>query len=235
MDKLKQELEKNDASRNKIKTPKSSGRSKSVKNPAVNISRSKSKDVKVKAYKGALKSAKAIQKDASLNSAKAEQFIQDTKKYFKKNGELKKSVSNKQKRELNDIISKYKEHGTPTKSKVKKQQKKALDTARQRGTYSNKKEQNRLINTMNNPAVKGLIQKGMDSDQIVSLLKTFDHITASQFNKAAEYMLAKMESGVPEEAIQFLSQDDAYMALEEYLADSYGYNEDEDEEDIPFL
>lgn len=238
MKKLTQELDKNKLDTNKISTPKSKSTRSSTASGTAKIPKASGKSNKVKAanYKSAYKSAKAIEADKDLTSDKASKFLEDIKPYINKNGELRKNISKKRLEEFNEIVNEYKSSkgGASTKSKAKRQKRKALEKARERGTYSTKKEQNRVIDVMSSDAVKGLISKGMDSDQIVSLMKTFDHLTPKDFVDAAEYMLNKMESDIPEEAAGFLDQDDAYMELEEYLADMYGYDED-DEEDIPFL
>lgn len=181
-------------------------------------------------YKQALINARAIQNDKSLNSEKTDKFITDVAPFLTKKGNLRKGLSKKKQEEFNKLVSDYKASGTPSKSKLKKQKKKALETGKERGTFANASEQNRLIDVFSQPAVKGLLNKGMDSQQIVSLTKTFKKVTANEFNKVAQHLLNKMEADTPKEASDFLSQDDAYMELETYLYDQFGY----DDEDVPF-
>lgn len=186
----------------------------------------------VVSYKRALLSAKAIERDKTLQSEKAEQFISDISPFLTKKGEVRKNLSNAKKEQFNKIVSAYKETG-PTVKKVKEWKKNIYEKGKSQGYFSSKAGQKKFTNVMNSDAVKGLINKGMDSDQIVTLFKTFSHVSAKQIIGAAEHLLNKMEHDVPEEARPYLSQDDAYMELEEFLADRYGY--DQDDEEIPFI
>lgn len=192
-----------------------------------------SKKVKgVVSYKRELISAKAIEKAKTLQSEKAEQFISDLAPFLTKNGEVRKNLSATKREQFNRIVSEYKQNA-PTMKKVKEWKQNIYEKGKQQGFFSSKAGQRKFTNVMNSDAVKGLIQKGMDSDQIVTLFKTFSHVSAKNIINAAEHLLDKMEHDVPEEAQQYLDQDDAYMELSDFLAEQFGY--DVDDEEIPFI
>lgn len=237
MKKLTQELDKNKLDTNKISTPKtkSTRSSKASGTAKLKASSSKKATIKTESYKSTLKSAQAVSKKTSYQNEKASKFIEDISPYLTKKGEVRKNLSKAKKEQFNRLVREYKESG-PTAKKVREWKKNSYEKGKSQGFYESKAGQRKFLNVMNSDAVKGIIKKGMDSDQIVTLYKTFDHLTAKNITDAIEHIKNKMEHDVPDEARTYLSQDDAYMAIEEYLAEKYGYKEnDEDDEEIPFI
>lgn len=188
----------------------------------------------VVSYKRALINAKAIQKDSALKGEKEEKFLSDISPFLTKKGVVRKNLSKKRQEEFNKLVTEYKETAKSRKQIYEERQEKALSKAKSRGTYSDKAGQKKTVNVFKSDAVKGLINNyGFDSEQIVSLMKTFNNLSAKQIVGGAKHLLNKLEHDTPEEARDFLTVDDAYLELEEYLADKYGYP-DTDDEEIPF-
>lgn len=187
----------------------------------------------VVSYKRALISAKAIQNDKALESEKAEKFLSDISPFLTKKGEVRKNLSKKKQEEFNKLVKEYKgKSGAPTKAKIKKQQSKAIATGKQRGTFANKQEYNRSLELFKNPAIKGLMNNGLSSQQVVTLQKTFSNVSTEKISQVAHHLLNRMENDTPAEALGYLDQDDAYLLLEEALANEFGYPDINEE--IPF-
>ena len=188
------------------------------------------KDKQVVAYKRALISAKAIQKDKALESEKAEQFLIDIQPYLTKKGVVRKNLSKKKVEQFNKLIEDYKKHGTPTKAKVKKKVKKASATAIDKGYVQNEKQYKNLANIFQTDGVKSLIKGGyVDSDTIIVMAATLTTVTPDLVNKAAKKILSDLEDRTPAEAREALDQDDVYQLLIEELQ-----NINEEDEEIPF-
>lgn len=241
MDKLKQEPEKNDASRNKIKTPKSSGRSKSVKSPAVKVQNKSTKKINTVAYKRALTSARAIQRSEKVNSDKAEKFLSDISPYLNKKGELKGNLSNKKRSEFNQLVSQYKgENATPTVKKLIAREKKQREGLVKKGTLSDendvktqKEHQRDVINMFKLKTIQKALKSGLiSSDQVVDSMKTYKKVSGTAIVRAAREAKAEYKRTLPKEARAAKLKPDDYNTL---LDDILNQNlEQYTEEDIPF-
>lgn len=236
MNKLTTNRETQHSEKNKISSKSSTYKSKPFKASGGKLKASSNKKatIKTEAYKSTLKSAQAVAKKTSYQNEKASKFINDISPYLNKKSEVRKNLSKAKKEQFNRLVREYKGSG-PTAKKVREWKKNSYEKGKSQGFYESKAGQRKFLNVMNSDAVKGIIKNGMDSDQIVTLYKTFDHLSAKKITDAIEHIKNKMEHDVPDEARAYLSQDDAYMALEEYLAEKYGYKDEEDDEEIPFL
>lgn len=187
----------------------------------------------VVSYKRALINAKAIQKDSALKGEKEEKFLSDISPFLTKKGEVRKNLSKKRQEEFNKLVTEYKETAKTRKQIYQKRQEKALKKAKSRGTYTTVEGQKKTVSIFKSEAVKGLMSSyGFESGQIVALMHTFSNLSAKQIVGGAKYLLNRLEHDTPDEAKDYLDQDDAYLQLEEYLADKYGYP-DIDDEEIP--
>lgn len=186
----------------------------------------------VVAYKRALLSARAIQKDSSLMSEKAEQFISDITPFLTKKGEVRKNLSKAKREAFNKLVSDYSRSKASSKSKLKKAKAKQLQSAIQEGTYQNEAEQNKNIELFKNDAIKSLIDEyGFGSSQVNKLAISFFDVSDEIIEQAAEMLLDKLDNRTPEEAKQFLTQSDAYKMLEQFIKDIQSPKDDNKEDD----
>ena len=186
----------------------------------------------VVAYKRALLSARAIQKDSSLMSEKAEQFISDITPFLTKKGEVRKNLSKAKREAFNKLVSDYSRSKASSKSKLKKAKAKQLQSAIQEGTYQNEAEQNKNIELFKNDAIKSLIDEyGFGSSQVNKLAISFFDVSDEIIEQAAEMLLDKLDNRTPEEAKQVLTQSDAYKMLEQFIKDIQAPKDDNNEDD----
>lgn len=192
----------------------------------------KSKKPTIIKYKKALSSAKAINKDKTLSSAKAEKFIKDVKPFLTKEGKLKKNLSYKKQAEFNQIVSQYKgSAGALTKKGLKASTDKRLESAIANKTVSSKASHDELIKTFKTKTVQSAMKKGIiSSDQIVSMKKTFKKVTATDIVKVAKVAKKELEATTPAEAMDDMKRAEYTGLIEEILARDHEYRD----EDIPF-
>lgn len=186
----------------------------------------------VVAYKRALLSARAIQKDSSLMSEKTEQFISDITPFLTKKGEVRKNLSKAKREAFNKLVNDYSRSKASSKSKLKKAKAKQLQSAIQEGTYQNEAEQNKNIELFKNDAIKSLIDEyGFGSSQVNKLAISFFEVSDEIIEQAAEMLLDKLDNRTPEEAKQVLTQSDAYKMLEQFIKDIQAPKDDNKEDD----
>lgn len=189
----------------------------------------KNKKVKVQSYKQIVKTAKRYQeklaKDISLQNDTIQNFINKTKGFFTKTGELRKNLSAKNKQLLNKLTSDIKEKKLQSLKGIQeynKQEKIRRQDEKREKSFTEKwldseLASKKLTDLLKNKLVVRLMNKGyLDIYLLMDIAENTDVDTVTTY-EVIEYAIKEMELLTPEELKEELETDEDYILFNEFL------------------
>lgn len=176
--------------------------------------------VKPIAYKQVLKNVEAYKKDVAKGNAipsksfeaKAEQL----NKYFTKKGTLRKGLSQKKIKEMNELLKDIKS----SRSYTKKGRDKSYLASKKNNTYENRQEFQRSVKYFGEDIFETLSNRGyLDSTQIVQLAKDTEDFNEEDITKFLDFVESQIKDSVTSETLNKLGvveQDDTFKLIQTY-------------------
>ena len=181
----------------------------------------KIKGVTIAGYKGALRSAesyrKQVDKGKILQSNVMENFLTDVKPYLTKKGELRKNLSKKKYEEFNKLVKGFKESPYSSVKKLKEITHKADVTYTEThagATMAEAQTVRELFVMANDNKIK------LGSDIVEALADDAENnykISTDDYKKILEEYLNRKATYTPEEAQDYLAQDDTVEVMQRLM------------------